>query len=255
MPVAVMDDDAVFYDRSKAETGPALILVHGSGGDHTHWPEGLRHHEGIRVFAPDMPGHGRSPGTGCRTVEAYARFIDRFAGKLGIEKAAVVGHSLGGAVALTLALMKPQWLSRIVLLGTGARLRVRPQIIDGLVAAFEDTIELICSQVFGPETSPSVIADARKQLLQNSPRVIQGDYLACDRFDSMDRIGDIACPTLVISATDDQLTPVKYGAYLYQQIPGAEFTIIEHAGHMMAIEKPDAVIAAVTRFMGISSEG
>lgn len=252
MPVAVMDDDAVFYDRSKAETGPALILVHGSGGDHTHWPEKLRHHEGIRVFAPDMPGHGRSSGSGCRTVKAYADFIDRFAGTVGLEKAAVAGHSLGGAVTLTLGLVKPQWLSRIVLVGTGARLRVQPQIIDGLLNAFEDTVEVICSQAFGPETSPSLIADARKQLLQNTPRVIQGDYLACDGFDSMDRIGGIALPTLVISATEDLMTPVKYGEYLHQQIPGAEFTLIEHAGHMMAVEKPDAVTAAVAQFLGIS---
>lgn len=255
MPVATMDEGAVYYDQSDARTGPALILVHGSGGDHTHWPEGLRRHERLRVFAPDMPGHGRTAGTGYRTVAAYADVIDRFAGKLGIEKAAVAGHSLGGAVALTLALMRPAWLSRIILVGTGARLRVLPRILDGLASAFEETVELILSGLFGPETSPSVIADARRQLLENSPRVIQGDYLACDRFDIMDRIGEIACPTLVISATDDQLTPVKYGEYLHQRIPGAEFALIEGAGHMMAIEKPDAVIAAVAGFMGISSEG
>ena len=80
------------------------------------------------------------------------------------------------------------------------------------------------------------------------------DYLACDGFDSMDRISGITFPTLVISATQDRMTPVKYGEYLHQRIPGAAFTLIEHAGHMMAIEKPDAVTAAVALFLGISPE-
>ena len=251
MPVVMMDEGAVYYDRSKAETGPVLVLVHGSGGDHTHWPEGLRHHHGMRVFAPDMPGHGRSAGTGCESVEDYADVIDRFVGNLGIEKAAVAGHSLGGAVAMTLALMRPEWLSGIILVGTGARLRVHPKILDGLTTAFEDTVEVILGALFGPETPPSAVTAVRRQLRENTPRIIHGDYLACDRFDIMERMGEIVCPTRVISATDDRLTPLKYGEYLRQGIPGARFTLIEGAGHMMAIEKPNAVTNAVTRFLGV----
>ncbi|WP_373501694.1 alpha/beta fold hydrolase [Desulfococcus sp.] len=254
MPVAVMEEEAVFYDRSDAETGPALILVHGSGGDHTHWPEGLRHHDAMQVFAPDLPGHGRSTGAARETVEAYARVIDRFARTLGIGRAAVAGHSLGGAVALTLALMKPDWLSGILLVGTGARLRVHPRILEGLSASFEETVGMICDLSFGPEAPASVVADVQSQLMGNDPRVVQGDYRACDRFDGMGGIGGIACPTLVISAADDRMTPVKYGEFLHQRIPGATFALIESAGHMMALEKPEAVIAAVAGFMGIPRE-
>jgi pimeloyl-ACP methyl ester carboxylesterase len=250
-----MDDDTIFFDRSPAEAGPALILVHGSGGDHTHWPEPLRRHPGIQVFAPDLPGHGRSPGAGCSSVEAYARVIDRFARSLGVQSAAVAGHSLGGAVALTLALMNLDWLSGIVLVGTGARLRVHPQILAGFATAFEETVDRVCRESFGPAAPAPLIAEIRRQLLGNDPRVIQADYEACDRFDVMDQIGGIACPALVISAAEDRMTPAKYGAYLLQEIPRAAFTLIPGAGHMMTVEKPGEVTAAVAGFMGISPEG
>ncbi len=252
MPVAAAAEDDLFYDRSDAEAGPALILVHGSGGDHTHWPEGLRRHGKMRVFTPDLPGHGRSAGAGRTRVEEYARVIDRFARTLGVGTAAVAGHSLGGAVALTLALMQPGWLSGVLLVGTGARLRVHPQILEGLSTAFAETIGQICDLSFGPEAPEDLIAQVRRQLMGNDPRVIQGDYQACDHFDVMGRVGGITCPALVISATDDRMTPVKYGEYLCRQIPGAAFARIEGAGHMMALEKPDAVIDAVAGFMGIS---
>ncbi|MGD9876739.1 alpha/beta fold hydrolase [Desulfococcus sp.] len=254
MPVTAVDKKMLYYDRSDSETGPALILVHGSGGDHTHWPEGLRHHRGIRVYTPDLPGHGRSSGVGCTSVEAYADVIDRFARSLGIEKAAVAGHSLGGAVALTLAIRKPGWLNGAILVGTGARLRVLPKIIDGFENAFEETIDMICRQSIGPRASASLKAALQHQMLHNEPDVISGDYLACDHFDVMDDIGNIDCPALVISATDDRMTPVKYGQYLSRHIPGATFALIEGAGHMMAVEKPEALIAEVVRFLGIPSE-
>lgn len=253
MPVVALADASVFYERSDARTGPALILVHGSGGDHTHWPEALRRHEKMRVFTPDLPGHGRSTGSGRNSVEGYARVIDRFARALGIGTAAVAGHSLGGAVALTLALMKPEWLSGVLLVGTGARLRVHPQILEGLSTAFAETIGQICGLSFGPEAPEDLIARVRSRLMGNDPQVIHGDYLACDRFDAMQRIGNITCPTLVISATDDRMTPLKYGEYLCQRISGAAFARIEGAGHMMALEKPHAVITAVAGFMGIST--
>lgn len=255
MPVAVMDDDTLYLDRSPAETGPALVLVHGSGGDHTHWPAALRRHPKLRVFTPDLPGHGRSAGAGCDSVEAYARIIDRFVRSMGLEKAAVAGHSLGGAVALTLGFMKPAWLSAVVLVGTGARLRVHPKILAGFSNAFEETVETICSWSFGPAAPASLIGGIRRQLLANDPGVIQADYRACDRFDAMDRIHGIACPALVVSATHDRMTPPKYGEYLHQEIPGALFTLIEGAGHMMAVEKPDALTAAVVRFMGMAHRG
>ncbi len=150
---------------------------------------------------------------------------------------------------MTLALMKPGWLSGIILVGTGARLRVDPRITGGLADAFEETVDRICDMAFGPAAPASVIARVKRQLLGNAPAVIRGDYLACDRFDVMDRIGGIVCPTMVVSAGNDRMTPVKYGEYLHQRISGSTFAVIDGAGHMMAVEKPDAVIAAVAGFM------
>jgi|GEM_PF-5576187 len=98
------------------------------------------------------------------------------------------------------------------------------------------------------------MAALQHQLPCNAPDVIEGDYRACDRFDVMERIGSIDCPVLVISATDDRMMPAKHGPHLSGQIPGVAFALIEGAGHMMAVEKPDALIAEMIRFLGVTSE-
>jgi pimeloyl-ACP methyl ester carboxylesterase len=80
-------------------------------------------------------------------------------------------------------------------------------------------------------------------------KVIYGDYSACNQFDIMEKAGEISLPTLVVSGTADKLTPVKYGEYLCQQIPGAQHYIIKQAGHMMALEMPDEFVRSVTDFL------
>jgi pimeloyl-ACP methyl ester carboxylesterase len=146
-------------------------------------------------------------------------------------------------------LRQPAWLVSVVLVGSGARLRVHPLILEGLKTDLEAALDAICRWQYGPTISEQMRRKGRQQLLSIDPAVIQGDYAACNVFDVMNRVKEIGLPTLVIAGSADQLTPPKYGQYLHEQIRGSQLVEIKDAGHMMALEKPIEVAQAVARFL------
>ncbi len=265
MPYITVAGERLFY--ALVEGDPArkrnLILVHGAGGDHTNWPAELRRLPGVNVFALDLPGHGRSTGQGRTSVDDYADTVDLFAQAVQLERASVAGHSMGGAIAQTLALRRPPWLVSVVLVGTGARLRVHPLILEGLHSAqtlppagtlppkYAAAIEAICQWQYGPTTSEQIQRKGRHQLLSVDPAVIHDDYVACNAFDVMDSVKEITLPTLIVTGSADKMTPLKYSQYLHDQIPGSQLVEIKDGGHMMAVEKPVEVAQAVARFLGV----
>jgi len=266
MPYATVAGERLFY--ALVEGDPTrkqkLILVHGAGSDHTHWPAELRRLPGVNVYALDLPGHGRSGGQGRANVTDYADSVHLFAQALRLNGAAVVGHSMGGAIAQILALRQPSWLDRVVLIGTGARMKVDTVILEGLRLAsngdlspsaskmnLEATVDTICQRAYGPSTSQQILRKGRQQLLGVDSTVMYGDYKACNNFDAMDQVTLIKLPTLIIVGSADQMTPPKYGQYLHDQISGSQLVEIEDGGHMMAIEKPTQVAQAVARFLEV----
>jgi pimeloyl-ACP methyl ester carboxylesterase len=251
MPFVDIEGDKIFYNTGGSKTGKILLAIHGSGGNHTHWPVELLKLPTARVCIIDLPGHGRSGGTGCSSVEVYADFIESFVSRLDFNNVTLIGYSLGGAIIQTLALRAPRWLSRIILVGTGARLKVEPGILDGLFSNFAQTINLICDWAYGPAASKYLIDKGRAALLKTPAEVIYGDFVACNQFDVIKSVHNIRLPTLVVSGSHDQLTPLKYSEYLHSNIAGSTHAVIENGGHMMALEKPDEFIKCVTDFLGI----
>ncbi len=150
----------------------------------------------------------------------------------------------------TLALRAPQWLSRIILVGTGAHLKVAPEILDGFFSNFAQTVDLICEWAYGPTATKDLIDRGRTKLLKTPAEVNHGDFSACNQFDVINCIHDIRLPALVISGSQDRLTPLKYGEYLHSNIAGSAHVVIENGGHMMALEKPDEFINSVLDFLG-----
>jgi pimeloyl-ACP methyl ester carboxylesterase len=251
MPFIDVADERIFYSFSSSDHNLTVLAIHGSGGDHTAWPEALRNLPGATVYAVDLPGHGRSSGKIRDNVAAYADFIDGFATELHLDNVTLIGHSLGGAISLMLAVRPPGWLTRIILVGTGARLRVHPDILDGLLSNFEAAIDIICQFAYGPTASEALISSGRESFLNTPANVIHGDLNVCNQFDIMEKVGEISLPTIVISGTADNLTPVKYGEYLCKHISGAKHTIIEDGGHMMALEKPKEFIRSASDFLAL----
>src|SRR3972149_1063444 len=101
---------------------PPLVFLHGAGGNRLHWPPGIRRLEGVHTYALDLPGHGRSPSAGEATIKDFARRVAPWRGARGVARPVLVGHSMGSAIALTVALGEPQSLARLILIGAGPRL-------------------------------------------------------------------------------------------------------------------------------------
>jgi len=235
--------------------GAPLFLVHGAGGTHDHWPEALRRLPGRRVIAVDLPGHGASPPPGERAVPVYARRLVDLLDALGIARAVVGGHSMGGAIALTLALEAPERVAGLLLVGTGARLRVVP----GIVQAWADPArasELAISAAgfsFGAGASPELLRAFAEGMAAVAPGVVHGDFTACDAFDVMERLGAIRAPARIVVGAEDRLTPPKYAAFLRANLPGDGLLVVPGVGHMVTWEAPDAVTGeAALLLAGIS---
>jgi pimeloyl-ACP methyl ester carboxylesterase len=182
-------------------------------------------------------------------VPAYGDWLAAFLDELALEQAVLVGHSMGGAIILDLALRYPKRVAGLVLVASGARLRVAPALLEALRQEPEEGVKLIAEWAFGPEASQEMVRLARRQMSMVPPDVLYGDFLACDRFDVVDHLGEIATPAFVLCGTQDRMTPVKYATYLRDQIDGATLTLVEGAGHMVMLEQPQAVSTALAHFL------
>ena len=250
MPHVKINGEQLFYTASQAAPGaPAMVLVHGAGGSRLHWPAELRRLAGVTVYALDLPGHGRSEGKGCDTIACYAETVAAFLHALGIEQAIITGHSMGGGIAQTMALDFADCVAGLVLVGTGARLRVAPAILEGIRNDFAGSVELVTRFAWDPAAPARLTELGRQALLDTGPDVLLGDFGACDRFDVMERLEEIQVPTLAITGDADRLTPVKYARFLVESIPGARLAIIAGAGHMVMLERPAEVEKAIRKFL------
>lgn len=232
---------------------PSLLCLHGSGGRGDQFAEMFAQLEGgVNAAALDLPGHGATPGPAMNRVEDYAAWVAGFI-VAGPVRPVLLGHSLGGAIALTVGLTRPELLSGLVLWGTGARLKVLPAILEGLAsaaeAAVDTTLGLVVENAYSFAAHPSLKILGRAHLAKADPRVILGDYSACDRFDVMARLGEIGLPTLVVCGADDRLTPLKYSQYLADHIAGARLSVIPGSGHMLQEERPVAAARALLDFL------
>jgi pimeloyl-ACP methyl ester carboxylesterase len=239
-----------FSHGTENASRPPLIFIHGAGGTHLHWPPQVRRLTGQRIYALDLPGHGKSGGVGSQSVTDYARVIVDFLDANHMNTAIFVGHSMGSAISLTLALDFPKHVLGLGLVGSGARLRVSPQILENTnsKATFPLAIKLINDAGFGPSADPRMKELAAQRMSEVRPSVIHGDFLACNEFDVMRRLGEISVPTLILCGTDDLLTPMKYSEFLHDHIPAARLVTFPGAGHMVMLEQAEAVANALAEF-------
>jgi pimeloyl-ACP methyl ester carboxylesterase len=228
---------------------PTVVFIHGAGGTHQHWLYQVRDLSPSPTYAVDLPGHGRSEGIGRDSVSAYGDWIVAFLTAAGLQQAMLVGHSMGGGIAMDVALRYPERVAGLGLVATGARLRVAPAILEGIRQDKEAAVRLIAEWAYGPEVPAVMVRLGQRQIGETPAEVLYGDYAACDAFDVMGRLGEIAAPTLVVCGTKDRMTPQKYAVYLRDQIAGATLHLVEGAGHMVMVEKPEAVGSTISRFL------
>ena len=234
-----------------------LALIHGAGGDHLSWPSPLRRLSGYRVYSPDLPGHGKSTGRGLQVIGSYGEAAAAWLHGLALPKVFLAGHSMGGAIALWLALNHPELVRALVLISTGATLPVNLSLIEELATqvGFPTAVDKITSWSFSSRVEPALVETVKRQMLTTRPSVLAGDFRACDRFDLSGRLEEIQVPTLVLVGDEDKMTPERFAEELAEGIPGAELTVIHGAGHMLPLEQPKQVAGVVQGFLEGVLEG
>jgi pimeloyl-ACP methyl ester carboxylesterase len=243
--------DGIDVQYESAGTGaPCVCLIHGTGGTGgawTHQLEGLA--DVARVVAPDLPGHGQSGGERPTRIEDFAAFVARFLDALSVRRVVIGGHSMGGAIAQQFALTWPERVDGLILVGTGARLRVLPRLLELLVSDYDEGIRLLMQMGVGATAPAELRARLHRLTAANRPGVVLGDLKACDVFDVMERVGAIGVPTLAICGEDDQLTPPRYSQLFAERIAGARRVVVPGAGHYVQVEQPAATNAALREFL------
>jgi pimeloyl-ACP methyl ester carboxylesterase len=237
MPTIPISNQEIYY-AARGSHGAPLVFLHGAGDSHLVWNGQLAAlGEIARAFALDLPGHGRSRGAGRTTILDYAMVVREFLDALQIERAIIVGVSMGGAIAQMMALEFPARVLGLGLIGTGAKLRVAPAFLQGMQNDFENTARVLAENFFASAAPAEWIVQSAAQLRATGARVTYDDFAACDAFDVRARLGEIRAPTLIVCGAEDKMTPLKYSEYLAQNIAGAELRIIENAGHMVMLEQ------------------
>lgn len=228
-----------------------LVFVHGSGDTARVWDALIARLPEFTCVALDLPGHGalmERPGPADMGVDDYAAAVHAELTRRELVGVCLIGHSLGSAIALRMALEYPSRVGRLVLIGGGARLRVLPTLLEEAKASPDKAKETLTQLAFAPANesrAPAHIA-AMSPL---APGMLARDLSACDRFDMMEDLGRVAQETLVITGEADRLTPPKYAVYLRDHLANAQLDLVPGAGHYVALEAPGRVAEAIRRWL------
>lgn len=201
-----------------------------------------------KAVAPDLPGH-TGDGNAYRRIEDYAAWLRAEGTAQRWFPAVLAGHSMGGAIVLYYALSFANGLAGIVLISTGARLRVSPAIFDRLRDDYPAAAEMIVSLSLAPGADPRLARRLTETMMAVPQEVTRGDFEACNAFDVMGRLEAIRLPALIITGREDQMTPPRYAEYLHARLPASRLVWIEGAGHAVHLERPGEVNQAIRDFL------
>jgi pimeloyl-ACP methyl ester carboxylesterase len=225
------------------------VFIHGAGGNSLLWRRTLQGLSGQgRAMAVDLPGHPVGE-ISCKTVVDYSEAVHEFLLECHLRNPVVVGHSMGGAIVLSLALTHPEELGGLILVDTGAKLGVAPEILEGLRVQPMRAIEQIITPWSFDSIDLSLGREARAALSVSNLPVFLNDYLACRGFDVREDLPTISTKTLIVCGDKDRMTPPKWSHYLHAKISGSELRFVKDSGHMLPLEKPEALAGLVQSFL------
>lgn len=265
MEITVAGEPAYAYTGGKSPAPgdfaslPLVVFIHGAQQDHSCW--GLQSrwfaHHGFVVAVPDLPGHGRSGGAPLESVEAIAEWIAALLDALSASKAFLIGHSMGSLVALETALMHPQRVSRLALVGCALPMPVADVLLN---AAREDEPKAAgmvngwsysATAQMGGNTVPGLwlLGMNERLMARQKPGVFHTDLAACNTYTRpLESLTALACPVLVIAGGADRMTPLTASKALTTVIPYGRLTVLPGSGHALMAERPDGVLDALREF-------
>ena len=238
---------------------PAIVFLHGAAFDHSVWQWQSRYlaHHGFTVLAVDLPAHGRSPGPVRTTIGGFADWVNALLDAATLDKATLVGHSMGSLIALESAIRFSHRVEKLALIGTSVPMPVGEAFLaaaaDDDPAAFEMEVVWGHSRAAALMTSPvpgTALMGASRALNGRARKgVLHADLAACHAYTAApEALAALPMPALVLAGTQDQMTPWRAGEAVAKQIPGARFEKLP-AGHSMMAEAPRATLEALRRFL------
>ncbi len=227
-----------------------LLFLHGAGFTGAIFERQLAEFAGSH--APDLPGRGTAGDTraiaDADSIDDFAAFVEAYVAREHLRDVVLCGHSMGGAVALQVALRGLLVPAGIIALSTGARLRVAPALLQQLDDDFEGGAAGVARLLFA-EPTPEQLAWAIDSMRRVGRERTLRDFKACDAFDVLDRLAQIHVPLLALTGECDAMTPPKYGQALADRVPEAKARIVAGAGHMVMLERPEETNAAIRTFL------
>jgi pimeloyl-ACP methyl ester carboxylesterase len=238
----------------------SVVFIHGAANDHSVWNLQSRYfaYHARNTLAVDLPGHGRSVGPALTSVERLALWIVALLDTLKIERAALVGHSMGSLIALECAARHGARVKKIALVGTSVPMPVSKTLLDASAANDHAAFDMInlwghgpAAQIGGNTVPGAWMMGSYLRLLERAaPGVLHTDFAACNGYVSgLDAAQRVTCPALLVLGQRDQMTPAKAARELGANIKGARTVVLEGSGHALMSEAPDRVLDALIQFL------
>ncbi|MCE2451274.1 MAG: alpha/beta hydrolase [Nitrospinae bacterium] len=249
--LSLSDYRIAYCEAGPSVSGSVVVCVHGAGANRDSWIPLMRNlaERGMSSLALELPGHGESDAAQISDIKEYSGIVLEFLHAKNLKSVCLTGHSMGGAVVLASVLKHTELMRGVILIGSGAKLRVKDSILEGVKSDFTKTVHEIIGYAFSPASNPSLIQEGTRGLLRCNADTMRNDFIACDRFDVLSELDSITAPALVVCGEEDLLTPPKYSQFMSEKIPNANLTIVPQAGHMVMLEQPAVVGDLISQFM------
>ncbi len=238
------------------ESGTPLVLIHGFGLNRSIWSEmASAYLPAARVILPDVRGHGESDApAGVYSMDLLAADLAGLLDQLGVEKAAVCGHSMGGYISLAFAARYPNRLAGLGLIASRADAD-SPAARSGRYRLAEDVLKrgaVVLADSLAPRLSrdPAVVKLAREQILQTKPRGIIGAALGmAERPDRTTFLKELDLPVMIAAGEEDQIVPFSDAQTMAEGLRQGIFRGIPAAGHMPMVEQAEVLGRALSDFV------
>ena len=232
---------------------PPLVCIHGAGSSSVLFMDVVRRlSPERRVVAPDLPGHGQSDRWHAAddvSIDMYRDAVGSVCATLKLERAVLMGHSMGALVALAAAATWPERVAGLVLVNGGARLPVAPEVLVRLTGDFARFGKWLSRLTWSPTTPLDVVERWGAVALTADADITLADFRAVDRFDGEPLLPRVKTPTLVLAGADDLMTPPALSLALARGIRGARAIVVPEAGHMLMQEAPERFFAELEAFL------
>jgi pimeloyl-ACP methyl ester carboxylesterase len=242
-------DGAAVYAQKTGGNSPTLIFLHGAGMDLRVWePVAAQLAEsGYATTLLDWPGHGQSEGAPLTSIPKLSRWIAAFIEAQTIKQPVLIGHSMGAAAALNAAATMRNKITGAIFCGIAKRLSVHPDLLR-LATEDRKKAESLIADWGVASASPNL--SMQPYFAPQKDHVLATDLKACNDYDdAIDAARTLTCPTLFLLGEKDKMTPPEKAVPLIAAALNAYSEEVPACGHMMQLEAPEKVAAAIARFL------